>query len=76
VLTAAEAVGTNASAEVQNEVLALLAYLSENVGHIDGSTVADFARAINGHQGGPGTPAGPPDGVPVGPPMRPRWSAG
>ena len=69
-LTAAEAVGPNVvTAEVQDEVIALLTYLSENVGHIDGQTVAEFARAIHGNQGGaPETPVGPPDGVPVGPP--------
>jgi hypothetical protein len=69
VLIAAEGVGFNVTAEVQDEVMALLTYLSENVGNIDGQTVAEFARAIHGNQGGaPETPVGPPDGVPVGPP--------
>jgi hypothetical protein len=69
VLTAADAVGPDVDTEVYDEVLALLTYLSDNVGHIDGPTVAEYARAINGNQGGgPGSPIGPPDGVPVGPP--------
>jgi hypothetical protein len=55
-----------ASAEVQEDVLALLTYLREHVGAIDGATVAELARAIAGQP--EDTPAGPPEETPVGPP--------
>ena len=58
-----------------------MTYLSDNVGSVDGPTVAELARAIHPsdpagppegvNQGGPpdSVPAGPPDGVtPGGPP--------
>lgn len=67
-LAAAEGMDLEVSSEVQDEVMALLTYLSDNVGSIDGQTVADFARAIGGHGAPFETPVGPPDGVPVGPP--------
>jgi hypothetical protein len=55
-----------ASAQVEEDVLALLTYLRDNVGDIDGATVAGFARAIAGQP--EDTPAGPPEETPVGPP--------
>jgi hypothetical protein len=61
-------VGSEASAEVRQQVAALLTYLSENVGQVDGQQVAELARQIAGT--GEGT--GPPDGVPPvepGPPV-------
>ena len=55
-----------ASADVEEDVLALLTYLRDNVGNIDGETVSEFARAIAGQP--EDTPAGPPDEIPGGPP--------
>ncbi|HAX81782.1 MAG TPA: hypothetical protein DCY40_04365 [Actinobacteria bacterium] len=69
-LAAAEGMDPAVSTEVQDEVMALLTYLSDNVGNIDGQTVADFAHAIGGRGRAPiETPPGPPDGVPGGPPV-------
>ena len=74
VLDAAAVVGPSANGEVNDQVLALLTYISENLGNIDGQTVADLAHAIGGKPedtpGEPpsGLPVGPPDDTPVGPP--------
>ncbi len=85
VFEAAAGLGPAEPAAVQEDVLALLAYLRDNVGDIDGQTVADFARAIGGQPeeppvGGPpeDVPAGPPDSTPGGgtPPDDPSGSHG
>ncbi len=59
----------------EEDVLALLTYLKENVGSIDGATVAEYAREIGkpGDTPGNGPPEdtpgnGPPEDTPVGPP--------
>jgi hypothetical protein len=68
------AIPTPSSSEVEDEVLALLTYLKENVGSIDGATVAELAHSIGGRPddlpGGPPeeTPVGPPEETPAGPP--------
>jgi len=65
-LTAAQRLqGADATA-AQEEVGALLSYLSANVGHIDGKTASELARAIHGPGDTP--PAGPPTTLP-GPPV-------
>jgi len=71
-------VGSEVSADVHDHVAALLTYLAENVGQVDGQEVATLARQIGGNDGSPGSgppegvppadPPGPPDDVPVGPP--------
>lgn len=70
------AINVPASADFQVEVfeedvLALLSYLKENVGHIDGATVAEYAREIGKPADTPGNGApedipgnGPPEGTP------------
>jgi hypothetical protein len=69
-LTAAQRLqGADANA-AQEEVGALLSYLSANVGHIDGKTAAELAQAIHGPGDTPpvGEPPGPPATLP-GPPV-------
>jgi len=62
-LSAAERIGGLDKAAAHEDVAALLTYLSENAGSVDGATVAEMARAIRGND----TP-GPPEGVTPGPP--------
>lgn len=63
-------VGSEASAEVREQVGALLTYLSEHVGQVDGQQVAELARQIAGNpeprppEGVPPVEPGPPEGVP------------
>ena len=66
------AAGPADQAAVQEQVLALLAYLEANRGAIDGATVAELAGAIGGSDGEPG----PPDGVPADPPDDPGQGTG
>ncbi len=61
------AVNVPASADFQvdvfeEDVLALLTYLKENVGNIDGATVAEYAREIGKPADTPGN--GPPEDTP------------
>ncbi len=71
-LAAAQRITGLDRAAAHEGVAPLLTYLSENVGAVDGATVADLARAVGGNDApGPpeGTPGGPPEGVtPGGPP--------
>ncbi|MEK7252775.1 MAG: hypothetical protein AAB198_05970 [Actinomycetota bacterium] len=83
-LAAAERIGALDEVEAHEGVAALLTYLSESVGSVDGPTVAELARAINGQHGEDGEEGedgddgddddaedgeGPPEGVtPGGPP--------
>lgn len=62
-LAAAERIRGLDQAASHEGVATLLTYLSENVGSVDGATVAELARAVRGND-----PAGPPEAVPPGPP--------
>jgi len=62
-LAAAERIGGFDRNTTHEGVATLLTYLSENVGSVDGPTVADLARSIRGNE-----PSGPPEGVTPGPP--------
>ncbi len=75
-LAAAERISGLDKAAAHESVAPLLTYLSENVGSVDGATVADLARAVGGNDA-PGppegvTPGGPPEGVPPGGPPENR----
>jgi hypothetical protein len=61
--------GSEVSTNVHEHVAALLTYLSENVGQVDGRQVATLARQIGGNENPPGS--GPPDGVPPADPPGP-----
>lgn len=67
-LAAAERIGGFDRAAAHEGVAALLTYLSENVGSVDGATVAELAQAVKVNDaGGPPegvTPGGPPDNLP------------
>ncbi len=70
-LAAAERISGLDRTAAHESVAPLLTYLSENVGSVDGATVAELARAVGGNDApGPpeGTPGGPPEGVPPGGP--------
>ena len=70
-LAAAERIGASDDVVAHEGVAALLSYLAANVGSVDGPTVSELARAINGdHVPGPpeGVTPGPPEGVTPGPP--------
>src|SRR3990172_6186648 len=69
-LAAAERLTASDGPEVHDQVAALLTYLADNIGSVDGQAVAELAQAVHGGPGGPpdGVPGGPPDGVPGGPP--------
>jgi len=62
---AADRIATLEEVGPPDGVVDLLAYLAENVGAVDGPTVAEIARQIGSH------PGGPPDDVPGGPPVSP-----
>jgi hypothetical protein len=63
-----EASGGEVSEGTRLAVAALLDYLSENVGKVDGMVVADMARGIAGRPDPETVPKGPPVDVPAGPP--------
>jgi len=69
--SAAERIGGLDKADAHEDVAAVLTYLSENAGTVDGATVAEMAGAIRGNDA-PGPPEGvtpgPPEGVSPGPP--------
>ena len=70
-LSAAERIGAPDEAAAHEDVAALLTYLADHEGSVDGATVAEMARAIKGNDT-PGPPEGvtpgPPEGVTPGPP--------
>ena len=70
-LSAAERIGGLDKTDTHEDVAAVLTYLSENAGAVDGAIVAEMAGAIRGN-GVPGPPEGvtpgPPEGVSPGPP--------